>query len=536
MALAIFLIEALAFQWVGGAFSTDYASTTSDEAAHFVTALMVRDYLASDALLHPWSFARDYYLHYPKVAIGHWPPGFYGALSVWLLAVGATRTGALVFMALLAAGLSCVTFAAGAVLIAPWAGWFAGAAFVALPLAREATGQVMAEHAAGLLMLLGALQFARSVGSARFRDWAYFGIIAAAAILTSGSSWALALLPALFILLTGRFDLLGSTRMWSAALVVLALCVPWYVFSLGITAGEDALVGGGLSYVRQAVVALPMEVLGALGPVVVLLAAVGAWDRLLAVRSSRQVDPMWAALAALVVAKLLLHVVVQAGLEPRYVLAGVPSLLLLAAAGIDRMAGAFDGWTGRALVRPGLAVFAMAAAMFQGAAPGPPPSAGYTAAAAAVAASFGGAPQVYLIASDSRGEGSWIAGIAIRERRPASFVLRGSKVFVDEDWLGRNARERVASVAEVVALLDRVPVTVVVIDLTTSREETREYHARLAAAMRADASAWEQLDTFPLRRFGRSHANGLQVFRRRAVPAPPDVAFIAGLVLRDGLR
>ena len=31
------------------------------------------------------AFAENYYLHYPEVAMGHWPPGFYLLQAVWTL-------------------------------------------------------------------------------------------------------------------------------------------------------------------------------------------------------------------------------------------------------------------------------------------------------------------------------------------------------------------------------------------------------------------------------------------------------------------
>jgi hypothetical protein len=104
-----------------------------------------------------------YYLHYPKVAIGHWPPGLYGILGIWLLAFGASRGAAMLFMATVAAILATITCLVGAARLGWWAGWFAGVALLALPVAQESTGQVMSEHLASLLMLVSCLQFVRAV-------------------------------------------------------------------------------------------------------------------------------------------------------------------------------------------------------------------------------------------------------------------------------------------------------------------------------------------------------------------------------------
>jgi hypothetical protein len=536
---AIFLFEAVLLQYVAGAYSSDFSSTSSDEAAHFVTALMVRDYLTSQSLLHPWQFAQQYYLHYPKVAIGHWPPGLYAALGIWLLAFGASRTAALFFMATVAALLATVTCMLGVARLGWWAGWFVGIALLALPLAQESTGQVMSEHLASLLMLVSSLQFVRAVGSGRSRDWALFGVIAAAALMTHASCLALAFVPPFFIVLTGRFSLITSRGLWASAAIVLVLCAPWYLASHGIRAEEGAFIGGGLGFVMQAALLFPTLIVTVLGLVLAPLAALGFWTRVIAPRRAGDLDPTWAVLVALLVAKVVLHVVIPAGVAPRYVLAGMPCLLLLAAAGIDRIATELDRHGTRRFLRPALAALALGALAGQGlTVPASTRGEGYALAAGALTASVGGTPQVYLISSDSRGEGSWITGVATGERRPGSIVLRGSKVFAREDWLGRGTVERFESVGDVRALLDRIPVSTVVIDATTEEHERRGYHARLAAAV-ADSPAWERVADYPLLRFGSQHQSALHAYRRRsngAQPAAPDMNLIADLILRDGIK
>lgn len=47
-----------------------------DEPSHFVTARMIHDYILTSPHPSPMAFAKSYYLHYPKVAVGQWPPLF----------------------------------------------------------------------------------------------------------------------------------------------------------------------------------------------------------------------------------------------------------------------------------------------------------------------------------------------------------------------------------------------------------------------------------------------------------------------------
>src|SRR5689334_11391847 len=79
-----FIAVAALLSWHGHAFRVELSSDP-DEPAHYVSGLLVRDYLAQGVPGSPMAFARDFYLHYPKVAIGHWPPLFYVVQGVWTL-------------------------------------------------------------------------------------------------------------------------------------------------------------------------------------------------------------------------------------------------------------------------------------------------------------------------------------------------------------------------------------------------------------------------------------------------------------------
>lgn len=98
-------------QYRSGAFTADLASI-ADEPAHAVSSLLVRDYLVQGFPHNPYHFALSFYAHYPKVAIGHWPPLFYLVEGVWMLFAGRNRAALLLFIALCGVALlSSVFFA-----------------------------------------------------------------------------------------------------------------------------------------------------------------------------------------------------------------------------------------------------------------------------------------------------------------------------------------------------------------------------------------------------------------------------------------
>ena len=83
-AAAVIGVVLLAIQISGGAFKAEFTGHP-DEPAQFISGLMAYDYLATLPPDNPIAWAGQYYLHYPEVAIGHWPPGYHAMEAVWWL-------------------------------------------------------------------------------------------------------------------------------------------------------------------------------------------------------------------------------------------------------------------------------------------------------------------------------------------------------------------------------------------------------------------------------------------------------------------
>src|SRR5579872_778529 len=95
----LFTLAALLVQLHVGAYATDRGQT-GDEAAHFVTSLMLTDYLRH--LGNPIAFAKSYYVHLPRVAIGHWPPFFEMLQALAFAIFGGTNQVAMALQAVIA--------------------------------------------------------------------------------------------------------------------------------------------------------------------------------------------------------------------------------------------------------------------------------------------------------------------------------------------------------------------------------------------------------------------------------------------------
>src|SRR5579871_5887162 len=98
----LFTLAALLVQLHVGAYATDRGQT-GDEAAHFVTSLMLADYLTHWG--DPIAFAKAYYVHLPRVAIGHWPPFFEGLQGAVFVLFGGSNKVAMGLQAVIAGAM-----------------------------------------------------------------------------------------------------------------------------------------------------------------------------------------------------------------------------------------------------------------------------------------------------------------------------------------------------------------------------------------------------------------------------------------------
>jgi hypothetical protein len=472
----------LGFQFHSGAWESDFGGH-ADEPAHVVTTLMVRDYLAGGFLEmpHPLRYAEEYYERFPKVAIGHYPPGFYVFAGAAMMPV---RSGAVLL------GLMNV-LAAGAGLLV-W--WFGGRIlrnealaaviaflYVLLPQTRTYTAIVMADLLLVGFGLLAARSFVRFLESGRRRDSLLFGIWAAAAILTKGSGVGLALLPPVALALASKWRWFFKPALWLAPLPVLVLTVPWMVLTAGITSegmqesGLSGWVAAALPFYGKAMVRevgwSGLCLLGAAAG----LALIRGWRR-----SGRMRDEE-AVLWALLTGGLAVPVLVPAGLDARYLMPVVPAILLL---GADAVRGIAGGRNPLMATLPVLLVALLIACETWR-----PVRKFYTGASLSIEAiltdregDFSGEPFRLLVVSDARGEGALIAAAALMARGRIE-VARGTKLLSTSDWMGRDYRPAFGSQDEFRQILVSGRIRYLAIDpppAETPLEHWKSGHAWLA--------------------------------------------------------
>jgi hypothetical protein len=489
--VGVYGLFASLLQIIAGAWTGEF-SGYPDEAAHFTTGLMLRDYIAHGLPGNPIRYAENYYLHYPKVAIGHWPPLFHLIEALWLLVFPVSRISVMALMA-----LYCAVIAA---LIARWvapqygnaAGWATGALFVALPLVQEQTSMVMAEGLLAIFAFLAASAYSRYLAEGGWRPALTFAVLSALAILTKGNGWALLMLPFFALLLTRRFRLLLRTDFWLPLAVIIVLCVPWQLMTAHLV--QRGWTGKpGPAYFFSAVIYFARELWFGLNPVIFLLALCGAGAAFLKRGGGK---PRPAAMGALFAAFYVFHGLTPVGLEFRQLMPAIPALLTFVPAGAVLIAKLLHGNGFVRLGRPA-AIAAVAGIFFAGETFGITrvQSYGFEQAERFLSARDDLKDDVVLVSSEAGGEGIAITEAEMAEPRPGDYMLRANKLLARVDWSGEHYQPVFASADAVRNELNLLPASVLILDFTRG-ERSREDHTQLLQMIAARPPEWRLAGSF----------------------------------------
>jgi Dolichyl-phosphate-mannose-protein mannosyltransferase len=425
-----FLALIITLQVIGGAYQAEFGGYP-DEPAHYVTSLMVRDYIAGMQYGEPMEYARNYYDHYPKVAMGHWPPFLYLVQALWMLIFSASRTSILIQMACMTALLAWMVSTAVKRRFGWKAGALAGFLLICLPITQTYTAEVMAETLLVVVSFAAAIFFARYLETERWQDSAWFGLFASLAILTKGSGWDLAIIPPVAIFLTRKYRLLARWTFWLPVGIVGLLCGPWQVMTLQMA--ERGWTGG-----EQPNVAFTFQALGIFLKVMASLLSYSLAPLVLigfvvtvAIPYFRsRVEPEWATMAALILAVWVFHSVVPAGIEERKLIVAIPALILFLFAGGSWLAGRFK-WNPAIVAAAGILLF-----LGTGFSLVRETHYGFIEAAEFIDSRPDLHDKDVLVSSLSDGEGMLISELAMREKRFTHHVLRGTKALSRADWNG----------------------------------------------------------------------------------------------------
>ena len=427
-AIAAIGLALLAVQWSGGAWNAEF-NGNPDESAQFVSGRMIWEYLTVLPRENPVNWAKQYYLHYPKVAIGHWPPGYHLAEAFWSLIFGSSRSSAMWlqwFIALVGL-MGLYTLARPRFPLAVTCGIVGFA--IATPVFQQGLQQTMSD----LGCLLCSVFFIHAMLRLLKRPdpaAVYLVLLTLlAAAMMKGTAVCLVPVPVVALLVSGRRL---SARSWgpvAVALGVMAACLVWYVST------SNVLAWSGLTSWN---IPWPVANLGRLA----------GWGFLgLAALGLRFDDPLAIIAASMAGCAVLISYPIRAMNETRHWIIVLPAILLLAGYAVTR----FDRRFSALLLVPAIALF---------------PYARYhqTSAGCRDLIRQLHLPARILVSAGAEMEGALISEISIDERYPASLVARASKVLAVEGWNGDHYRLLALTPEAVAQRLDEFSLDVVILD------------------------------------------------------------------------
>jgi hypothetical protein len=502
-------------QLKSGAYRSEFGSHP-DEPAHVVTGLMVHDYLVGRDWSEPMQFAENYYLHYPKVAFGHWPPVFYLVQSVWMTMFGVSRVALLLLMASLSTALAMMIHQVGRRYMALPLALTGALVFVALPLVQWLTASIMTEILGSLLIFGASVAFARYLEAKRLYRYALaFAILASLAILTKGTGLLLAMMVPFCMLFARRLDCLGRLSWWLSAGVVAILCAPFYLLTMGMQREGMMYELFSIAFVPTAVRFYSMSLVQNASIGVSALALVGIVNRIIVpLWQKSEIQPTYAAMGGLLVSVWVFHVFVPCGLADRHLLPSLPAIVLFMADGLhclqrqierlpslsSRMAAALVSILVILYILIGFKSYHKDWHV-------------YDEVALVLDQEEGLKDSIVMISSDARGEGTLIAEMAlIDDRRPSRYVLRASKMLAKSNWTGTQYQKRFESPADIMDYLQKIPVGALVVDTSIDPGRTVEHHQQVRDVVHMFSDKWQLVGRYTPNRDGIVHPDAIQVY------------------------
>ncbi len=517
----------LAFAWqkLTGAYESEFGGHP-DEAAHYVTGLFVRDAIVAgfeyarggfhgSPVQVGKDFANRFYEHYPKVALGVWPPSFYLVQSAWTIPFGASRLSILLLMAVLAGLIATVIYAALRKEFGEWPAAAAAVLWLCGPTVRESYGMVMAEMLSTLTMFGATLAWGRLLDERRKRDAVFFALLAAGAILTKGTGIALVLMCGFSIVAARRWQMMKSPALWMAGIGVAILAGPWtwYFRNEGTRVGgwEDNSGGFSLGFAQQAAPYYAVKLSFAIGVAVAVVALVGLVTRC-------RLNGRWASLAGLVVGVYCFQCAVPVGREARHIISATPALIMLAIAGLFSIARlrtiAAVGSEQQRRERIWVLLLVLITLPFSLSRREPKGFSGFQALASEVLEKAPPGARV-LVSSDARGEGMFISEIAMRDHRPNLIIERASKVLVAAEgrtWDGRNLRAKFDDDEKLLAYLREEKIAYVVLDDAVPEDKRVGYHDQLRRVIAENTGFFWPVAESPIQRVNEAQAKPLRLY------------------------
>lgn len=491
LTVAFLFVLTFSLQHWSGASQKELAHA-ADEPAHVVTSLMIHDYLAMGMPEAPQNFAERYYAHYPKVAVGVWPPLIHTVAAIWMFVFGVSRWALLLLSGTLVASLASVLALFVRKLYGPVLGIVAAIMFIALNNTQWNNGTFMLDEPVGLVSFAAMLLMERYFRTGRPATAIALGLVTSAGMLVKGNANALILMIGFMLLATGRFDLLKKPGLYVTGLIVAVFGLPWQFLTMRLLTREQNAISLTLDSVTRTALGYAGILFAELTPLITALLVAGL---IVALRKARadtgQEATALAAVACLFLAVLAFHCLVPflGSPDSRYLAPALAPGIVLFLAGCQYVSRLRLPKGASPALRLSLLIgCSVVSAAYLGAFHPPYlPALGFI-RAADVALAANGSCCTMMACSDATGEGAFISEVAMRDRKLSRIVLRGTKLISESSWTGRAFRMLFQNDEDLARSLNANAADVVVVDLTETN--SAEARALLLAALHRHADEW----------------------------------------------
>lgn len=519
---AVLAITAILIQAHVGAKVLLGSLTDPDGPAHYVTGVMVYEFFRHPFASPALHFAKTFYVKFPKVAFGHWPPGLYLLEAAWFALWGPTILSARLLSAATAATIAVWI----AVRLSRSYDWVVavGCAAVfasAIPL-QQAAWIVGSDLLTAGLMLMAMLSLADFLQQPGKRPALLFGLCCGAALLTKGSSWACGISALLAPLLCRQAGRYGNRWFYIGGVVACALGAPFYLianhYAVAYPAGYAHLTSVTLPLASRwnAVPILIRFVPGVFGSIALLGFIDSLRLRWLAGDNSPAVTDEIVA-GTWVIGQVLFLFALPLTAEGRVFLPSLAALVFPFARGLTTLQALAKhaGWISR-VIPAALALVAIASGAMA-------PFTwveGYREAARAIPFPQDGA--LMLVSSDGFGEGAWIAERLSMDPFQAGVILRASRLLAESDWGGNLYHLKVRDAGEVHGMLAEIPIRYVAV-IRSNGIPPHPDEALLDQALRGDPERFTLIGSFPLRNNGTAINGQIKLFENRLATRHPAI-------------
>jgi len=466
----------------------------SDEGSHFLNGYMIWSYLKDAPGQNPMTYATNFYIHYPKISIGHWPPLYYAFLASFFGIVSHT-TFPFFVVNLVVGALPALLIARSVrqVLGLPWA-VLAGISYVLIPITLNNTVRLMLDQAIAGLCLFGALLWsAYSKRPSLLRGFAY-AFVTAAAILVKGNGWVLGVLPFFHIALTGRWWLLTDWRTYAAGILALLFVGVWTAATYKMSS-NGFNYAWGFDYFLLAISTFLSAIYSSLGPLGVIASLIGIVGSVTS-KDQPELKELGRTCLALILATIIFHCIVPVDLDSRYMSSAIPPLAIFMAIGVWFITQRWQiipapPW--RVALPGSLALFCIPGMLFLHDRP-----VRFDLRMDLVATQIAKAPDGMVVVIDgSPGvEGAFTSELALRDKNQRSYVVRSSQLLAKSDFMGHRYTLRVNTPEAVLNLLDDISCSAVVVAEGQHIDPLLPHSHVLHSALLLPSSPFRLADTY----------------------------------------